>query len=277
MPPLRVQSVKTYYGENKLNQKPTSWIPSFTLCPYPLLMKCMGPLPVVASLHALAVFWKRKTFVVFESEIYRRIYKRVLVVAVEELSEAAGRRKRIESESPSGMLYKRQEKVMEKTITKLCLMLAMLHLVRMADAMAIESKGDDKINVKVLDSESVNRNAVASLHKNPVIAYFGLQNGTGIAFIGNTINLTCIMENTDEATFLKSDDPVDESKRVTYFYQGSGNKLYGNLEISEVKKNDSGVYTCVAYRAGIVATREFFRTQVVSRHKETTRDCWCSD
>lgn len=25
--------------------------------------------------------------------------------------------------------------------------------------------GDDKINVKVLDSESVNRNAVASLHK----------------------------------------------------------------------------------------------------------------
>ena len=28
---------------------------------------------VVVSLHALAVFWKRKTFVVFESEIYRRV------------------------------------------------------------------------------------------------------------------------------------------------------------------------------------------------------------
>ena len=65
------------------------------------------------------------------------------------------------------------------------------------------------------------------------------------------------MENTDVATFLKSGDPVDESKRVTYFYQGSGNKLYCNLEISQVKKNDSGVYTCVAYRAGIIVTRKF--------------------
>ena len=63
-----------------------------------------------------------------------QIYKRFLVVAVEELSEVAGRRKGIESESRSGMLYKRQEKAMEKTITKLCLMLAMLHLGRMADA-----------------------------------------------------------------------------------------------------------------------------------------------
>ena len=54
----------------------------------------------------------------------------------------AGRPKRIESESRSGILYKRQEKAMEKTtISKLCLMLAMLHLVSTADAMAIESKG----------------------------------------------------------------------------------------------------------------------------------------
>ena len=59
------------------------------------------------------------------------------------------------------------------------------------------------------------------------------------------------------ATFLKSDDPVDESRRVIHFYQGSGYKLYGNLEISEVKKNGSGVYACVAYRAGIVVTRKF--------------------
>ena len=49
----------------------------------------------------------------------------------------AGRRKRIESESRSGILYERQEKAMEKTITKLCLMLAMLYLVRMADAVTI--------------------------------------------------------------------------------------------------------------------------------------------
>ena len=31
----------------------------------------------------------------------------------------------------------------------------------------------------------------------------------------------------------------------------------GNLEISEEKKDDSGVYTCVAYKAGIVVNREF--------------------
>ena len=52
------------------------------------------------------------------------------------------RRKRIESESRSGMLYKRQEKAMVKTMTtKLCFMLAMLNLVCMADAVANESKG----------------------------------------------------------------------------------------------------------------------------------------
>ena len=56
---------------------------------------------------------------------------------------------------------------------------------------------------------------------------------------------------------MKSGNPVAESERVTYFFQGSGNKLYGNLEISEVKEDDSGVYTCVAYKAGIVVTREF--------------------
>ena len=56
---------------------------------------------------------------------------------------------------------------------------------------------------------------------------------------------------------MKSGNPVAESERVTYFFQGSGDELYGNLEISEVKENDSRVYTCVAYKAGIVGTREF--------------------
>ncbi|XP_015772676.1 PREDICTED: uncharacterized protein LOC107350929 [Acropora digitifera] len=126
---------------------------------------------------------------------------------------------------------------MEKTIKKLCLMLAMFDLVRMADGMAIGSK--------------------AHSSKQPVITYFGLHEATDIAFIGTNINLPCTMENAEVASFLKSGHPVAESERVTYFFQGSGNELYGNLKISELKEDDSGVYTCVAYKAGIEVTREF--------------------
>ena len=55
------------------------------------------------------------------------------------------------------------------------------------------------------------------------------------------------MKNAIVGSFLKSGNSVAERKRVTYLFQGSGNDLYGNLEITEVKKDDSGVYTCVAY------------------------------
>ena len=50
-----------------------------------------------------------------------------------------GDAKSIDSDSRSGILDNGQEKVIEKTTTKLSLMLAMFHVVRMADAMAIES------------------------------------------------------------------------------------------------------------------------------------------
>ena len=65
------------------------------------------------------------------------------------------------------------------------------------------------------------------------------------------------MENADLGTFLKSGNLVVESERLTYFFQASGNKMYANLEISEVKEDDSGVYTCAAYKAGIVVTSKF--------------------
>ena len=65
------------------------------------------------------------------------------------------------------------------------------------------------------------------------------------------------MENADLGTFSKSGNLLVERERVTYFFQGSGNKLYAHLEISDVNKDDSGVYTCAAYKAGIVVTSKF--------------------
>ena len=58
------------------------------------------------------------------------------------------------------------------------------------------------------------------------------------------------MENTNVATFLKSGNSVAENERMTFFFQGSGNELYGNLEFSQVKKDDSGVYRSEERRVG---------------------------
>ena len=44
------------------------------------------------------------------------------------------------------------------------------------------------------------------------------------------------MENTIVGSFLKSGNPVAESERVTFFFQGSGNKLHGNIEISKWRR-----------------------------------------
>ncbi|XP_044183844.1 uncharacterized protein LOC122964354 isoform X2 [Acropora millepora] len=219
-----------------------------------LIVNVNGYKPLNVNDTSRKYCWKRKTFFVFESHVYRSVWAKW--GRYSEKSEFAGRRKRIESESRSGILYKTQEKAMEKTITKLCLMLAMLHLVGMADGVPIASKVHSS--------------------KEPVITYFGLHNATGIAFIGNNINLTCTMENADLGTFLKSGNLVVESERVTYFFQASGNKMYANLEISDLNKDDSGVYTCAAYKAGIVVTSKFVLNAVpypsgVSARSNNTR------
>ena len=70
------------------------------------------------------------------------------MVGVKDKSEFAGRYKSIESEKRGGILDKRQEKAMEKTITKLCLMLAALNRVGMADGISIASKGRLKSRLK---------------------------------------------------------------------------------------------------------------------------------
>ena len=93
--------------------------------------------------------------------------------------------------------------------------------------------------------------------KQPIIAYFGLQTVGDTASIGSNINLTCIMENAELGTFLKSGRPVTEGERITYLFQGSARGLNSSLEIVDVQRNDSGVYSCIAYNAGIIATREF--------------------
>ena len=66
------------------------------------------------------------------------------------------------------ILDKRQDKAVEKTTTKLNLMLAMFHVVRMADAMAIESIGWQKNRLRgnlIIFSRKLRRKWVAQLPK----------------------------------------------------------------------------------------------------------------
>ena len=66
------------------------------------------------------------------------------------------------------ILDKRQEKAVEKTTTKLSLMLAIFHVVRMADAMAIESIGWQKNRLRgnlIIFSRKLRRKWLAQLPK----------------------------------------------------------------------------------------------------------------
>ena len=66
------------------------------------------------------------------------------------------------------ILDKRQEKAVEKTTTKLSLMLAMFHVVCMADAMAIETSGWPKNRLRgnpIIFSRKLRRKWLAQLPK----------------------------------------------------------------------------------------------------------------
>ena len=66
------------------------------------------------------------------------------------------------------------------------------------------------------------------------------------------------MENAIAASFLKSGDPVAESERVTFFFKVLVINCTAILKsLKRRLKDDSGVYTCVTYKAAIVVTREF--------------------
>ncbi|XP_068696156.1 uncharacterized protein [Montipora foliosa] len=107
--------------------------------------------------------------------------------------------------------------------------------------------------------------------KQPIIAYFGLQTVGNTASIGSNINLTCIIENAELGTFLKFGRPVTEDERITYLFQGSARGLNSSLEIGDVQRNDSGVYSCIAYNAGIIATREFVLKTVPHPNEDSGR------
>ena len=91
----------------------------------------------------------------------------------------------------------------------------------------------------------------------PVIKSFGLQENS-IAYIGSKINLTCRMDNTEVGIFLKSGVPIREEGRFMYNFENLGREgLVGSLEIADVMKEDEGIYTCYAFKAGNLALKTF--------------------
>ena len=66
------------------------------------------------------------------------------------------------------------------------------------------------------------------------------------------------MENADNGIFLKSGVVIREGGRFTYTFKGYGsNGVEGILEFRDVREEDEGVYTCLAYKAGITDTKTF--------------------
>ncbi|KAM7432523.1 hypothetical protein ABFA07_017067 [Porites harrisoni] len=89
----------------------------------------------------------------------------------------------------------------------------------------------------------------------PFIESFGLQ-GKIIPYIGSKVNLTCKMKHAEAGIFLKAGLAIREGGRFRYIFEDSGHDgLVAHLEITDVSKEDEGVFTCCAFRAGIITTK----------------------
>ncbi|KAJ7390620.1 hypothetical protein OS493_024009 [Desmophyllum pertusum] len=91
----------------------------------------------------------------------------------------------------------------------------------------------------------------------PFIESFGLQEND-TAYIGSQINLTCKISNAEAAIFVKSGAAIREGGRFKYIFEHfESNRLVGSLEITNVTKDDGGVYTCIAYKNGVLASSTY--------------------
>lgn len=100
----------------------------------------------------------------------------------------------------------------------------------------------------------------------PFIESFGVQ-GKIIPYIGSKVNLTCKMKHAEAGIFLKAGLAIREGGRFRYIFEDSGHDgLVAHLEITDVSKEDEGVFTCCAFRAGIITTKTLtFKTGLYVR------------
>ena len=79
-----------------------------------------------------------------------------------------------------------------------------------------------------------------------------------MAYIGSQITLTCKMSKTDVSIFIKSGVAIYEHGRFVYAFEDSGSDQFvGNLEITNITKEDGGNYTCLAYKNGLTSRRTY--------------------
>ena len=75
------------------------------------------------------------------------------------------------------------------------------------------------------------------------------------------------MKHAEAGIFLKAGLAIREGGRFRYIFEDSGHDgLVAHLEITDVSKEDEGVFTCCAFRAGIISTKTLtFKTGLYVR------------